>query len=306
MFNIMRYFVELFGMNGSVLLFSFLFLLVALVALYNGHRKFSFGLIYLFLTYFYFFLLLSKLLFDPIKMTYFYYFCLLFIYHCYFTFSKRFLYRTIVIIKIFLNNSEYFKLILWIVLIFITSLFTELFTFLIIFNGLFALSIATGNFILLFFLLVIWIWTLILVFCNRFNVFTDFLLRIRDYFSRGACLHYIGNNVGQRVCNQMGTFIVCTPIVVSIPGLAGFALNEGGKTGQFAYSKMDDYKTKFPNSTHDQQYKIYTDAYKGYANNSLIGRGLTKLGFMVPAAPGAIIPEYKSDLSTRLDGLNKK
>jgi len=78
-------------------------------------------------------------------------------YHLYFTFSKRFYSRTIVVIKKYLNGSEYFKLILWIVLVFITALLGEAFIFLMVFNPLFGFSLVTANFMLFFFLFILWI-----------------------------------------------------------------------------------------------------------------------------------------------------
>ncbi len=72
-------------------------------------------------------------------------------YHIYFTFSKRFYSKTIVVIKKYFNGPEYFKLILWIVLAFITALFGESFIFLMVFNPLFAFSLVTANLMLFFF-----------------------------------------------------------------------------------------------------------------------------------------------------------
>jgi hypothetical protein len=156
-----------------------------------------------------------------------------------------------VVIKKYLNGSEYFKLILWIVLVFITALFGEAFIFLMVFNPLFGLSLVTADFMLFFFLFILWIWMFILIFCNKF------LLKIQNYFSREACLHFIGNNPGKLLCERVGTLIVCTPIVVSVPATAGYVLDKESQTGNYAIGKMHEYQAKHPNSTHDQQYKVY-------------------------------------------------
>ena len=305
MINLIHYLFNYFNLFNGILVFSTLLLLLSLYAYFYKYVKISFFLLYMSLTYCYFFVILTENI-SSISITYVYYFTIFISYHLYFTFSKRFYYRTIIIIKKYVNNSEYFKLILWIVLVFITALFGEGFIFLGIFNPLFAFSLVTGNFTLFFFLLIEWGWMFILIFCNKFNIFNNFLLKIQNYFSREACLHFIGNNPGKLLCEKVGTMIVCTPIVVSVPALAGYALDKESQTGNYAINKMHEYQARFPNSTHDQQYKVYSDSYKSHANSSLIGRGLTKWGVMSPGAPEAVIPDYQSDLQKQIGGLNKK
>jgi hypothetical protein len=150
---------------------------------------------YVSLTYYYFFIILIINV-SLISVTYFYYGLVFLVYHFYFTFTKRFCYRTIIVIINYLNNFEYVKLILWFVLIFIPALLGEAFIFLMVFNPLFAFSLATANFTF-FFLLVEWVWMFGLIFSNQFNIFNHFLLKIQNYFSSKACLHYIGNNPGK-------------------------------------------------------------------------------------------------------------
>jgi hypothetical protein len=103
-----------------------------------------------------------------------------------------------IVLKNYLNNFEYVKLILWVVLIFIPALLGEAFIFLMVFNPLFAFSLATANFKLFFFLLIEWVWMFGLIFSNKFNIFNHFLLKIQNYFSRKGCLHYIGTTQGKR------------------------------------------------------------------------------------------------------------
>jgi hypothetical protein len=94
--------------------------------------------------------------------------------------------------------------------------------------------------------------------------------------------------------------------VVSIPATAGYILEKEAQTGNYAINQKHDYRAKYPNSTLDQQYNEYVNAYKGHANSSMVGRGLTKWGVMTPGAPEAVIPDYKSDLQTKVDTLIKK
>lgn len=289
----------------SILSISFSLLCLSSLLYSYKYYRLSFFLLYISLTYFYFFVILTEDV-SSISITYYYYISIFLCFHHYFTFSNRFYGRTIIVIKKYLKNSEYFKLILWIVLVFITSLFGETFIFLMVFNPLFAFSIVTANFMVFFFLLTLWIWTFILIFCNKFKIFNNFLLKIQNYFSREACLHFIGNTPGKLLCEKIGTMIVCTPIVVSVPATAGYALDKESQTGNYAINKMHEYQANHPNSTHDQQYKVYQDSYKSHANSSLIGRGLTRWGVMSPGVPELVIPDYKSDLNNTLSSLDKK
>ena len=305
MFNLIKYLIHYFDLFSSIEMLSFLCLGSSLLAYSYKYYRLSFFLLYVSLTYGYFFVILTKEI-SSITITYDYYFSIFLFYHFYFTFSKRFYCRTIVVIKKYLNGFEYFKLILWIVLVFIPALFGEAFIFLMVFNPLFGFSIVTANFSVFFFLLILWLWMFILILCNKLKIFNDFLLKILTYFSREACLHFIGNNPGKLLCEKVGLLVVCSPIVVSIPATGGYVLEKEAQTGNYAINKMHEYQANHPNSTHDQQYKVYQNSYKSHANSSLIGRGLSRWGVMNPGVPEVVIPDYKSDLKNSLSSLDKK
>lgn len=258
------------------------------------------------MTYFYFFILLTVNI-SAVTVTYYYYAGVFFAYHFFFTFSKRFYYRTIVVIINYLNKFQYVKLILWFVFVLIPTLLGEPFIFLMVFNPLFAFSLATANFTFFFFLLVEWAWMFGLIFSNAFNIFNHYLLNLQNYFSRTACLHYIGNNPGKVLCQKIGTAIVCTPIVISLPATAAFVLDHEAKTANYAMERMNNYRDKHPDSTDDQQYGVYQHAYQSHGNSSILGRSLTNYGIMKPGAPEAVIPGYTSDLKNSYsDLLDKK
>lgn len=201
MFNLIKYSIEYFNIFYSILIISFICLGLSLLFYYKNHKKLSFFLNYLSLTYCYFFIILTVDI-SPILVTYFYYSLIFLVYHYYFTFTKRFCYRTIIVIIHYLNNLEYFKLILWFVFILIPTLLGEAFIFLMVFNPLFGFSLATANFTFFFFLFVEWSWMFGLIVSNQLNIFTPFLFKIQDYFSRNACLHYIGSNPGKQLCQK--------------------------------------------------------------------------------------------------------
>jgi hypothetical protein len=297
--------INFFGMFYSILAVSSLVTSLSLLFYYYRYEKVSFFLLYVSLTYNYFFVLSSGTV-SPITATYGYYFFIFLFYHLYFTASKRFYSRTIVVIKSYLNGSEYFKLILWIVLVFITALFGEAFIFLMVFTPLLGFSLVTENFTLLFFLLIQWIWLIGLIFTNTFNIFTNFLSKIQKYFSRKACLHYIGNNPGAAASHKIGTYLVWAPVTLSVPAGIGYAFEKEVQTGNHAIGRMHDFQATHPDSTHNEQYRVYKACYTSHGNSSMVGRGLTKSGFMSPAAPESIIPSYKSELRDALSDLEKK
>jgi hypothetical protein len=183
-------------------------------------------------------------------------------------------------------------------------LFGEAFIFVVVFNPLFAFSIVTANFMVFFFLLILWIFILIL--CNKLKICNDFLLKIKTYFSREACLHFIGDHPGKMLCEKLGLLIVCAPIAVSIPATAGFVLEKESQTGNYAANKMQEYQAKHPNSAHDQQYKVYQDSYNLHANSTPIGCGFSRCGIMNPGVLEVLILDYKSDLKNSLSSLEKK
>ena len=304
MMSLLKFLVEKFNIFYSILFISFLFFMVALIFYYYDKKKLSFFFLYVGLTYAYFFILL-KVDASAILLTYGYYFLIFLAYHFYFTFSKLFYLRSVAIIKKYLYSSNYLKLILWVYFIFVCSLFGNSFIFLMVFNPLLLFSIATGNLIFSFFLLVLWGWMFILIFCNKWNIWETKLLKIQDYFSREAILHFIGNKPGRLLCQRVGAAIVCTPIVVSVPAMGGYALEKESQTANYAIGRMESYTDSNPNCTNAQQYKVYCNSYKAHANSSIVGRQLTSIGVMQPAAPEAIIPNYNTGLADSLKEIEK-
>ena len=304
MVNLIGYLTNYLGMFYSILIVSLLCLSLSLLLYYYKYYKLSFFLLYVSLTYDYLFVLLNKNVFI-LSATYCYYISIFLSYHFYFTFSKRFYSRTIVVVKKYLNSSDYLKLILWIVLVFITALLGEVFIFWTVFNALFAFSLVTENYVLFFFLLIQWIWIFILIFLNKFNICNNFLSKILNYFSRKACLHYIGNNAGNKL-QRLGAHVLIPLVTGALPAGALFMLSQESATGNYAAGQMYEHQVKHPNSTQDEQYNTYQKCYKLHANSSMTGRLLTYWGVLRPAAPEVIIPDYKSNLEIALKGLDKK
>jgi hypothetical protein len=85
-----------------------------------------------------------------------------------------------------------------------------------------------------------------------------------------------------------------------------FALDKEYQTANYAIEQMDNFKNRFPNSTMMEQYNVYKDSYNLHANNNIIGRQLTKVGVMQPAAPETIFSRYDEAFKQSVELLNKK
>lgn len=306
MFNLINYVVNsLHLLCNSIVIISVLCLNLSILFYYYKYYKLSFFLLYMSLTCCYSFIILTQDIFG-IWVTYSYYLSIFLSYHFYFNLSKRSYCRTVIVIKKYLNASEYFKFILWIVFVFIPALLGDTFIFLVVFNSLFVFSLVTANFKLFFFLFIEWVWMFTLIYSNLFSIFNNFLSVVQNYFSRKACLHFIGNNIGAKLSSRLGPMVILSPIVACVPAAGGLAMEKECQTGNYAITKMHEFQSKHPDSTHNEQYKVYRSTYESHANSSMIGRVLTSAGFMKPVSPTAIIPEYKSELSKSFDALNKK
>ena len=141
----------------------------------------SFLFLYFGICFLYFYTIIN---FDfwPTALTYAYYFIV----------SKQFYCRSLIVIKGYLNQFELKKLILWILLIFIPTLFNNIFIFMAIFNPLLVFTAFKGNLLLFSFLIGLWLWLFFLFISNKFNLFSTFLNRLQQFFSWRACLHFLG------------------------------------------------------------------------------------------------------------------
>lgn len=146
---------------------------------------------------------------------YLYYLDLFLAYHVYYNFTKRFFLRTKVVINGYLKLYEYNKLILWLFFVFLPTLLKDLFVFSIIFTPLLGVAIYRNNLVLLFFLIVMWLWLVFLVMCNKHKICTRLLTTIKFFFSRRACLHFIGNATGKKIAEKLGNNVLVPTIIIS-------------------------------------------------------------------------------------------
>lgn len=264
-----------------------------------GNKKSFFFFLFVTLTTFYFFVLFKFSGYD-LGITYFYYLLLFVAYHTTFTFSKLFWLRTLVIIRGYLNKNMFFKLFQWFFLIFLTALLADTFIIFGVLSPVFILCIVVANHTLVLFLFLMWCWMFFLVISNKFNLFTKYLENTLQYFSRRACLHFVGNGLGTRLTEAVGGAVVLAPVTISVTGGVFFVSGHDDKAGNFAFGKMVQYREANPLATYKQQYNQYVEMYNGHANSSLAGRTLNSLGLIKPAVPEAIIPNYNTGLKEKL------
>lgn len=270
-------------------LLSSLSLSLSLIAYYFKNNLLSFFLVFATLTYKTFVLIFTKSI--TTNSIYYYYTLLFFGYHVNFTFSKRFCIRTIVVIKSYLRKSEYIKLFLWVIFVFLTALIIEPFVFLCVFYPLIIYSAFNQKFILFFFLLLLWFWILFLIICNKYKICTDILLKMQNYFTSKAARHYIGNTIGKIALKQAKTL---TPIsvIIAATSLLGGVFEFDKIISEASLKEMKAYSAQNPNATPDQLHNTYAHAYHERANCSMVGRGLFKANIIAPGSAEDVIYKY--------------
>ena len=108
------------------------------------------------------------------------------------TFTKRFYLRTKAILKGYYNESQYIKIILWFLFVFIPSLISHPLVITLVCQPLMLLShLLEYDKVFLFFSAIL-LWCFLLFLMNKYRIGLSFLNNCKNYFSRRACLHYIG------------------------------------------------------------------------------------------------------------------
>jgi hypothetical protein len=295
--------IILFNLHLSFIIFFIIVILSFIAVYFFNNKKLAFYFSYIGITYG-LYEVLSKTSFNAVFCMYLYYFIVFVIYHSYFSFSKVYFIRAVVVIKGYAKLSEYFKIILWFFIILIPSLFIDNFIILFCFNQVLVFSITMGHTIIFFFFLLIWCWIFFLIICTKFGVCIPFLKRVQKYFTRRGTLHYLGNNVGSSLkkAGEKGVLLLAAPLGF----VTGIVLNKDAETGNYAISRLQDFEIQNPNSSHLDRYKVFEESYIRHANSSTAGRLLYKANLMQPASPEAIIPDFTTGLREKLEELEKQ
>jgi len=244
-----------FFWDNEVLLLVVWYLGVFSLIFYKEHKGFSFFFLY-FVFYLMFFYCISNgnITISSTFFSYIFYLAVFFSYHYYFTFTQRFLLRSYLVVKGFFPSDSsikfrdsLIKLILWVFFVLLPTLINNAFIFFLVFNQFVLLALLVGNRILLFFLALLYIWFSFLSISNYFKVFIKVRQKVLKYFSRRACLHFIGNNAGSGLQPHLPAILI--GVMTMLPGIAG-PLNDATKSanaaGQIA---LDNFKIDHPNTS---------------------------------------------------------
>ena len=233
--------------NERLLLLIVLYLVGLSLIYYTSHKILSFFFLYVVFYVLYFYSISKITAISSTLLSYFFYLSLFFLYHFYFTFTKQFILRTYSIIKFFFVSSRFMKLVLWVLFILFPTLVNNLFVFLLVFNQLLVLAFLADHTIILFYLILLYIWFSFLSISNYFNVFSKVRRKIVKYFSRKACLHFIGNAPGSKLSEHLPAVLIA--VMTTVPAIAGplnDATTSANKAGQAA---IDNYKLINPNAS---------------------------------------------------------
>ena len=120
------------------------------------------------------------------------------------TFSTRHTLRTKSILLTYYKKSEFIKIFLWILLIFIPSLIMHVTVLIVVYQPLMMFCFLSHYDTLLTFLSLLLLWCFLLFLMNKYDFGHEFLKNCLHYFSRRACLHYVGNTFGARIRSVFG------------------------------------------------------------------------------------------------------
>ena len=181
-------------------------------------------------------------------VAYFFYASYFLVYHAYFTINKHFILRTKIILTTYVKELNLLKLILWIILVFIPSLFNNGFLFFFVLQSMMINSFFSGRYWIFYIMLGLWAWIVFLYIMNKYNLNDKFLRNLLNYFSRRACLHYIGNSFGAMFIKSLSNLNARTVVSAVIAS--------GGFFAQALYPERSDMITDGNRAAHDTIDKI--------------------------------------------------
>ena len=235
---------------------------------YTSHKIVSFFFLYATLYVLFFYCIYNIESISSTFFSYAFYLSLFFLYHYYFTFSQRFLLRAYSIIRTFLKTEAFLKLNLWVVFILFPSLVNNIFIFFLVFNQLLVLALVANHHIILAFLSLLWIWFCFLSISNYFKLFPKIRKKILKYFSRKACLHFVGNSLGAKLQPHLPAILIA--LVATIPAIAG-PINDATTNANTAGDQaLKNYMLKHPNQNLSpaKQQEIFNEGFFGNLINN--------------------------------------
>ena len=154
------------------------------------------------------------------------------------------------------------------VFILFPSLVNNIFIFFLVFNQLLVLALVANHHIILAFLSLLWIWFCFLSISNYFKLFPKIRKKILKYFSRKACLHFVGNSLGAKLQPHLPAILIA--LVATIPAIAG-PINDATTNANTAGDQaLKNYMLKHPNQNLSpaKQQEIFNEGFFGNLINN--------------------------------------
>jgi hypothetical protein len=269
-----------------------LFLLAAFL-LYNfGQDKYSFFCLYL-AVYCWYFYVLCTVTVSAVVLACAFYVTLFLSYNWYYTFSKRFMLRSYSVVKTYFTARSFLKIILWTFFVLFPTAMNSPFVFLMIYHQLIVLSWIGSQTTVQTILVIVYFWYCFLGISHYFHIFLNVREKILNYFSRRACLHFIGNVPGKNLTFQGGLKIGAAIGVAILPSTMAHIDTGYTAASHKAEAAVNVYKAEHPNATRvhlqmisDRTYHIQLEHY-GMANRvSKMTGGMLGASPTVHPSPG--------------------
>lgn len=180
------------SMIQTLTLIGILVFNAVIFSLYSRHRRLAFMSLCFNCLLVYMYIKLST--FSNFPVSAFYYIIIFIGFHLFEgTVTARFLQRTKIIFTGYLKSSEYVKAFLWVFLVFIPSFMTHPVPLFMVCQPLILHAYLFHFDYILCGLSMLYFWCILLGLANRFGIGISFLRKCSNYFTRRACLHYIGH-----------------------------------------------------------------------------------------------------------------
>jgi hypothetical protein len=248
-------------LSDEVLVFLIVeYLLLFSLICYKKQKKPSFFFLYL-ATYSLNLYCVYRVSISPILIAYVFYSSAFFLYHWYFTLTRRFILRSYSVVKVFISSYSVVKLVLWLLFVLFPALVNNHFCFFLIFNRLFLQALLSNDTTISFFLIILGLWYIFLSISSYFKMFSKVRRKVLLYFSRRACLHFVGNGFGSRLGLQVGAGLssVLTGCIPLGMGIITYAVAEANLDGTSAVLK---YEVDHPGAGNRSDKKVaFDEAY---------------------------------------------
>jgi len=118
------------------------------------------------------------------------------------------------------------------------------------------------------------------------------LKNFENYFSRHACLHFIGNNTGKKAVQNVGWFGIVYLGLFSIPAALGILHEIDFRAGQAGLEEKNKLIVRNPHCSHLEKQKAFEEGYNRQITSYTLGRMVYKSGIV---GPGTLEGRYSKN-----------